>query len=124
MGVTLPRVGFVQPVEGVSGGIPIPVVVGGNASSFATGQKNVTSPGTAVNLPAQAVFAGGSVAIVAKKDNAKKIFLGNSKVNAENHALADILNPGDSRRLQITDWSLVWIDGEQAGDGVTIISET
>lgn len=95
-----------------------------NATSFATGQKNVASHGTAVILPTQAVPNGFSVSIIAKKSNTKNIYLGNSNVNAQDHTVADILAPGDVRKLTITNWDLMWIDSDVDTEGVTIISET
>lgn len=94
-----------------------------NRGAFATNQMNVAVPLTAVQLLSQAVPSGFAVSIIAKKANTKNIYLGTSAANAANHAVADILGPGDTRKLYITNWNLVWMDADIAAEGVTIISE-
>jgi hypothetical protein len=122
--MALPRNGYVQPVEGAAGGVPIPVVANLNRSSFATNGVTVAVAGTANQAPSQAVPDGFSVAVEAKKTNTKQIYLSNSQANAQTHATAWILSPGDVVRLYITNWNLMWFDADVSNEGVNIISET
>lgn len=119
----LTRNGSVQPVEGVSGGIPIPVTPNTNRTDFKTGQQNVAVAGTANQLPSQVVPDGFTIAVIAKKTNTKNIYLSDSQANAQNHTVADILAPGDVRKLQLTNWNIEWVDADVSGEGVTILSE-
>ena len=120
----LGRNGFVQPVEGVSGGIPIPTVSNLNRPNFATGAVSVAVAGTANQAPSQAVPDGFAVTVMAKKTNTKNIYLGNSAVNAQTHATAFILAAGDVVKLFITNWNLMWFDADVSNEGLSIISET
>lgn len=122
--MALGRNGFVQPVEGVAGGIPIPVVTNLNRSSFATNGVTVAVAGIANQAPSQAVPDGFAVTVEAKKTNTKQIYLGNSQANAQIRASAWILNPGDVVRLFITNWNLMWFDADVSNEGLSIISET
>src|ERR1700675_3427937 len=108
----LPRNGWVQPVEGVSGGIPIPVVIGGNPTSFATDQKTVAGAGTGENLPAHAIPDGSGFVIKAKDGHTGKIYIGTSKANAENHALAFELDPAQGAIMNVDNTNRVWIDAD------------
>jgi hypothetical protein len=103
---------------GGGGGSPV-----ANRAAFATGQTNVAVPLTPAQLPSQPVPNGFAVTIIAKKTNTKNIYLANSVANAKNHTIADILGPGDNRKLFITNWNLKFIDADVGGEGVTIISE-
>jgi len=59
--MTMPRNGFVQPVEGVAGGIPIPVAA-------------TVEPGTTITTPADtAVGVGATVALPAIPANARRV---------------------------------------------------
>ena len=95
-----------------------------NRDSFITGQKTVTTAGTAVQLPNVRIPDGFKVIIVAMPANAGFIYLGNSKASVEN--VADRLNrldAGDSIALQVTDLSTVWIDASVNGEGISYIVE-
>lgn len=61
--MTLPRNGFVQPVEGVSGGIPIPVTITVDIE-----------PGTTITTPANTAIGGGAtVALPAIPANTRRM---------------------------------------------------
>jgi hypothetical protein len=96
----------------------------GNRSSFTTFQKNVTTAGTGVNVTAQAVPNGFSVVVKAKKTNTGLIYVGSSKANAENHAVAFSLAANEDIKLQVTNTNLAWIDSDVSGEGVEVITET
>lgn len=95
-----------------------------NRESFITGQKTVTTAGTAVQLPSVKIPDGFKVILIAMPANAGFIYLGNSKASVEN--VADRLNrldAGDSIALQVTDLSTVWIDASVNGEGISYIVE-
>lgn len=92
----------------------------GNRAEWATGQKDVTSAGTAEQLPDVSVPDGFEVVIMAKPGNTGYIYLGNSKANAESSTNRfDRLGPGDAITLKITNLNLVWIDASVSGEGIT-----
>ena len=122
----LPRNGWVQPVEGTPGGIPIPVSGGGvpaNRSNFATNQKTVTTPGTAVQLQTQAIPDGFTVFLRAFPGNTGKIWVGDSQANAQNHALAEALEGGAFNTIALTHVDELWIDADVAAEGVSWLVE-
>lgn len=94
-----------------------------NRGAFTTNQKNVVAAGTGVNLTALAIPPGFKLVIKGKPLNAGFIWVGNSKANAENHAVAYPLDAGEPLPMNITDASLVWIDADNAGEGVNYVVE-
>ena len=95
-----------------------------NKQAFTTGQKDVTSHGTAVQLPSVTVPAGFSAIVQAKPANTNNIYFGNSKANAESStARFDKLGPGDGIELQVTNLDLVWIDADTNGEGISYFVE-
>jgi hypothetical protein len=108
---------------------PLPVTGGGggggaaNRPAFVTGQVNVPVPGTAAQLPAQAIPDGFTIFIRAKVTNTGNIYIGNSAPNAQNHLVAFILEPGAFLEYGITNGDLVFLDADDANDGVMWTSE-
>jgi len=95
-----------------------------NKPALMTGQKNVTTAGTAVQLPDVRIPDGFKVVVMAKPGNSGYIYLGNSKVSAEDSSsYFDRLEAGDSITLQITTLKLVWCNSSVSGDGITYIVE-
>lgn len=120
------RNGFVQIVEGIAGGVPIPVSGGGvpaNRASFATDQKTVPTPGTAVQLQAQAVPDGFTIFIRALTGNTGKIWVGDSQANAQNHAVAEPLEAGAFNTIALNNTDAIWIDADVSGEGVSWLVE-
>ncbi len=129
---TLPRNGFVQPVEGVNGGIPIPVTPTGggavNEPTFATGQTPVPTPGTAVQLNGGVSLAipdGFQLVIKAPKRatgavaaTTGNIYVGKSQAEAQNTSVAYPITKQEFIMYGIDDVSSAWIDAEVAGEGV------
>ena len=95
-----------------------------NQAAFETNQLNVTVAGTGENLQAQAIPNGFAVAIKAKSGNTNSIWVGDSKANSENHAIAFELKAGEVMKLYITNVNLVWIDASVTGEGVNWVVET
>ena len=110
---------LVMPVD--KHGVPIPG--GGGASpnqpTFACNQVPVPSPGTAVQLDAQAVPNGFQIFIRALDANSGTIYVGPDAVTAQDHTKATPLEPGAFLELALTDVSAVWIDADDATDGVS-----
>lgn len=101
--------------------IPVNVISGGstpNRTSFEDNQQTVAVPGTAAQLQAQAIPDGFTVFVEALSTNKGNIYLGNSAADAQNHAKANILTAGAFRTFALKDVSAIWIDADQAGEGV------
>ncbi len=95
-----------------------------NKPALMTGQKNVTTAGTAEQLPDVVIPDGFKVVLAAKPANTGYIYLGNSKVSAEDSSsYFDRLEAGDSITLQITTLKIVWINSSVSAEGITYIVE-
>ena len=128
----LPRNGFVQPIEGVPGGVPVPVSpTGGGATNqptFATGQTPVPTPGTAVQLNGGVSLPipdGFMLVIKAPKSatgavggTTGTVYVGPSKAEAEDHNVAYPLVKQESIAYGIDDVSSAWVDATVANEGV------
>lgn len=117
--VDLPRLGEVRPIEGVPGGVPIPVSGGGvppNQPSWAQGFKVPAGAGTAEQLDPQVVPDGFTIFVRAYTDNADTVFIGSDQANAE--AEITPLEPGAFATLAITNTNLIWVNSLTTGDGV------
>jgi len=111
---------IINALAALSGGVS-PIA---NRPALITGQKNVTTAGTAVQLPDIKVPDGFKVIIMAKPSNTGYIYLGTSKVAAEDSSSRfDRLEAGDSIALQITTLKLVWCDASVSGEGISYIIE-
>ena len=95
-----------------------------NRTSFATGQKNVTTAGTAEQMATLTIPSRLAVVIKAKPANGGNIFLGNSKANAESSTVRHTLQANEGVKLYISNLNLVWIDAATSGEGVEYIVET
>lgn len=95
-----------------------------NKPALTTGQKDVTTAGTAVQLPDVTVPDGCQLTIIAKPGNTGYIYFGNSKANAESSTNRfDSLSAGLAVSLKVTNANLVWIDASVSGEGVSWIVE-
>jgi hypothetical protein len=122
--MALGRKGDVQPIEGVAGGVPIPISGGGgggspNQPTFACDQVPVPTPGTAVQLQSQAVPDGFQIFLRALVVNNGTIYVGPDAATAENHAIALPLEPGAFVELALTNTDEIWIDADDSADGVS-----
>jgi hypothetical protein len=92
-----------------------------NRPGFRTGSKTVTTAGTAVQLSSSpiAIPDGFQLVIIAHPDNSGTIYIAPAKVEAEGFQRFDGLEAGLATSLKITDVSLVWINGDTDGDGVS-----
>jgi len=95
-----------------------------NKGALIIGQKNVTTAGTAEQLPDIWIPDGFKVILLAKPENTGYIYLGASKVQAEDSSTRfSRLEAGDSIPLQITTLKLIWEDVSVSGEGITYIVE-
>ncbi len=94
-----------------------------NRAAFATAQKNVTTPGTAVNLASLVVPDGFALVVKGKPLNAGFIWVGNSQANAQDHTVAYPLDSGEPNRFYVKNANLLWIDADVATEGVNISVE-
>lgn len=95
----------------------------GSRSQFITGQKNVTTAGTPVQLPDVSVPDGFKVIVMAKPSNTGDIYLGNSVTILSASLRFDKLEAGDSVPLQVTNTNLIWIDSTVNLEGICYIVE-
>lgn len=91
------------------------ITVSGAKTSVGSGQQNVTTAGTAVQLPSNAC---GSVVIKAKTTNTGNIFVGPSAVTSANGL---ILSPGESISMDITNTNLIYLNSAVNGEGVSYL---
>lgn len=95
----------------------------GNWPDIETGQDTVTTAGTAVQLnggTSLPIPDGASVAVRANSDNTGPVYVGDSTVDA---ATGFEKTPGDGVAVNVTDVNAIWIDADNAGDGVTWLVE-
>jgi len=89
-----------------------------NPDTWTHDQKNVTTPGTPVQLAALPVPDGYALVVRAKSSNAGNIYHGNSKDTTIDAAKRVPLAANDSNKLYVKKASEVWIDADNAGEGV------
>ena len=94
-----------------------------NRSAFSTGQQNVTTAGTPVQLnggTALTIPNGFSLLIRAKQGNTKNISWSDTSAHATyTNNTGDILAPGATAKMSITDVSKIWIDSQVNAEGVS-----
>lgn len=88
----------------------------GNRNSITTGEKIVTTAGTAVQMPDAEVPEGFEVTITAKHHNLGRVYIGGTKVEAEAHHPG--LGPDDVYHEFVTNLNTIWIDADNDGEGV------
>lgn len=97
---------------------PTPVIQV-NQDSFDTEQKLVVTPLTPVNLAALAVAPGCRLSVKALPTNSGNIYVGKSSARALKSALHGfVLEPGGAVPLNVKNASAVWIDADNANEGV------
>ncbi|MCW3128630.1 MAG: hypothetical protein N2V75_00765 [Methanophagales archaeon] len=94
-----------------------------NPNSWQHDHKTVTTPGTPVKLPGITIPNGYALVVRAMPTNSGNIYLGNSKENAQDASKRITLAPDESTKLEVDKASVIWIDADNAGEGVEIWSE-
>ena len=89
-----------------------------NPESIATHQKLVPTAGTAVQLPPVKIPYDREVVILALSANTGTIYIGTSKLNAEDHTISFPLLAGESIEYKIRDLSLLWVDASVSTEGI------
>lgn len=95
----------------------------GNWPNLETGQDTVATAGTAVQLnggTSLVVPDGASVSVTALPSNAGNIYVGDSTVDS---ATGDVLTADTSVSPPVTDVASIYIDADNAGEGVSWITE-
>lgn len=98
-----------------SGRLLISTAVPFTPTSVDSGQLAVTTPGTRVQFPTQAVRA---VSIQARPANTGNVFLGDSGVTAAN---GRILAARDAVDVAIDNLNRLWLDAAVGGEGVSFL---
>lgn len=88
----------------------------GNRSSITTGEKTVTTAGTAEQLPDVEVPEGFAGSIIAKYTNVGRIYYGGSKAQAEAHTANFDIEDYDT--FYVTNLNTIWIDADNNGEGI------
>lgn len=96
-----------------------------NRTSFVTGRKTIAVPGTPERLVAASTLLpdGFELKMKASVDNAGRIYVGNTSVNVLDAALRYSLEPGEPFPLGIDDIFKIWLDADNAGEGVEFYYE-
>lgn len=89
-----------------------------NPDTWTHDQKNVTTPGTPVQLAPLPVPDGYALVIRAKSGNAGNIYHGNTKETTLDAAKRVSLAANDTNKLYVKKASEVWIDADNAGEGI------
>lgn len=98
-------------------------IVEAGYTELRTGQKNVTTKGTPVQMTSLTIPREAQVTIKAKNTNTEKICMGYSSATALN-TNTDFFSlfPGEAVTLDIYNNEIVWLDGK-SGEGVEYIVE-
>lgn len=95
----------------------------GNWPNLETGQDTVTTAGTPVQLnggTSLSVPDGATVSVTALPNNAGNIYVGDDTVDSDT---GDVLTADSSLSIPVTDVANIWIDADNAGEGVSWITE-
>lgn len=94
-------------------------------SSFITGQKDVTTAGTPVQLDNVSIPYGFPVPIIAKPGNTGLIYFGNSAADCADAAKRfDGISAGLAVSKHVVNLNEVWIDASVSGEGVSWYTPT
>lgn len=91
----------------------------GNRSSITTGEKTVTVAGVAEQLPDVEVPEGFAVTIIAKHTNVGRVYLGGSKIEAQNQLVN--LDVEDYMYFYVTNVNKIWCDAANDGEGINYV---
>ena len=96
-----------------------------NQSSVIAGTKDVITPLTAVQLPSNIISKSFELVIKAKSGNTGTIYVADNEADAKagGHADAYELSAGETISYRVTNTNILWIDAENAGEGVTFTVE-
>ena len=89
-----------------------------NPDSVITQQKKVTTAGTAEQLPPLDIPFDHEVTIKALAANTGTIYVGGSKLEAEDHTKSFPLATSDAIEYKIRNLSKLWLDATVSGEGI------
>ncbi len=105
-------------------GLPGAAASPANRGAWYAAQKTVAVPSTAEQCPSQAIPNGFALVVKANPNNTDNVGVGTSAANADLVTGApQILAPGESVRMYITNANLVWVDAIVASEGVCLSAE-
>lgn len=93
-----------------------------NKKEFRTGNKDITSAGTAEQLTNESIPIpeGNQVTVVAKPDNEGYVYFGNSKEECQSATKKfDGLAAGLAHSFRISNIDLIWVNVSKNGEGVS-----
>lgn len=97
-------------------------VLDNSSNTFVSSQQNVTTSGTPVQLPSQAVSGNSTVIIKAKSANTGTITIGDTSAHALNTGAAHFkLAANESLELRVSNLNQIWIDSTVSGEGIEIL---
>ena len=89
-----------------------------NPALIVAHKELVTTAGTAVQLPSVIIPYDKEVSIKAPSTNTGTIYIGNSKLEAEDHTMGYPLTASEAIEYKIKNLNQLWIDATVAGEGV------
>ena len=89
-----------------------------NPVSIITQQKTVTTAGIAEQLPPLEIPFDCAVVIKALSTNTKKVYIGKSKLDAEDTTKSFPLRINDTIEYKIRNLSVLWVNVEVSGEGI------
>ena len=99
-------------------GLEQPITPKENPERVEALQKLVTTAGTAEQLPDILIPYDHEVIIKALPTNTDTVYLGSSKLDAEDHTKAFPLEAGEGVEYKIKNLSVLWIDADADGEGI------
>ena len=94
-----------------------------NPVSFTAQRRIVPTAGTAIQLDDMLLSKGMSVAIKALVGNTGTIYIGSSKVNAQDTKHAFPLGAGSAIELKVRNLNSIWVDTSVDGEGINWVVE-
>lgn len=91
---------------------------GRNLQYVASGTVTVDTAGNAKQFPSVLIPAGRCVSIEASITNTGNVYIGSSKVGAEDHTGSKVLTASEIVEYEIEDLGQLWLDANVAGDSV------
>lgn len=92
-------------------------ITSNNTETWSSGRLNVTTAGTAEQLPDQAVPNGFAVVVKALDGNTGNIFIGKDKATAEG-ASSFPIGAAQALTLKVDNVNDIWVDAAVDGEGV------
>lgn len=89
-----------------------------NPPDFSAQKKIVKTAGTAINLPDVAIPYDHEAIIKASNANGGVIYIGNTKIEAEDAVFSYPLEPGQAIGYKISNLNHIWVNAATSGDSI------